>query len=436
MKVTYTAYNLLGRLLFPLLYPGFRLYSASGRSGREEADQRFGRYSRALMPSDSGSPRIWIHAASVGEIGVAEPIIASLKTTLPNAAILVSAATRHGKAYAVDRLGPDTPCVYSPLDLPVAVNNALRSIQPDILVCLETEIWPNWLVSAHTQGVRTAIVNGRISVRSISRYLKVRSLMTETLVHVDRFSMVSESDAARIDMLGAPRERVVVNGNAKYDLLLEQADRSLKARVADTFGLRGDEPVFLAGSTRGGEEEIILNVYGKILEAIPDALLIIAPRHISRTPAIEALVKEKGFTYRLKTDLDRGNARRTAKVVIIDTIGELQAIYSVSTLAFCGGSLEPLGGQNVMEAAVWGKPVLYGSSMEDFLDAKVLLEASGGGLQVRDGGELYEKAVYYLSHPSAARRMGDMARKAVVSKRGAAEKHAAVILELLNATTP
>ena len=165
------------------------------------------------------------------------------------------------------------------------------------------------------------------------------------------------------------------------------------------FNLKSDQPVFVAGSTRSSEEEIILDVYKKILATFPETLLVIAPRHVERIPHLETLIKNRGFSYQLKTNLDPQNGLRTAPVVLIDTIGDLQAIYSIATVVFCGGSLVPLGGQNVIEAAVWGKPVLYGPSMEDFLDAKELLEKTGGGIPVADGQELAEKVGYYLANP-------------------------------------
>ncbi|MEE8399535.1 MAG: glycosyltransferase N-terminal domain-containing protein, partial [Desulfobacterales bacterium] len=256
-------------------------------------------------------------------------------------------------------------------------------------------------------------------------------LIKEALDHVDRFSMIQEADATRIQRLGASKDRIEVNGNAKYDLLLTQASVSLKEEIEAQLCLRRNQPVFLAGSTRGAEDRIILEVYQKIRQSIPEALLIIAPRHISKTPDIEKSVREKGFEYQLRTQIGEPGVNRTAPVLIINTIGELQALYSVASLVFCGGSLEPLGGQNVLEAAVWGKPVLYGPSMTDFLDAKSLLEKTGGGIQIKDGADLAEKAIYYLSNPPEAERVGRLAKKAVLSNTGAADKHAAVIWELL-----
>lgn len=431
MNPAYTAYHLITRLLYGGLLPGFRAYSRLSGRRDETINQRLGIYHRNVLPRLSGSPRVWLHAASVGEVGVAESIIASLDRLKPGCGVIVSTATQHGHAHAVKRLGPRVTCIYAPADFPQAVDKALRTLEPDLLACLETEIWPNLLITAKKTGIRTAIINGRISVRSIRGYLKIRPLIKEALDHVDRFSMIGGADAVRIQRLGASKDRIEVNGNAKYDLLLAQATIPLKEKIESQLNLKGDQPVFLAGSTRGAEANIILDVYEKIRRTIPEALLIIAPRHISKTPDIEKSVREKGFEYQLKTHLEKPGINRTAPVLIINTIGELQALYSIASLVFCGGSLEPLGGQNVLEAAVWGKPVLYGSSMADFLDAKALLEKTGGGIQVKDGADLAEKAIYYLSHPSEAEALGRLAKEAVLSNTGAADKHAAVIWQLL-----
>ena len=432
MNPAYTVYNLLGRFLFLGLFPGFRIYSSLSNRKNESMRQRFGLYPGNLVSQVSGSPRIWIHAASVGEVTVASAITDALMGLIPDCAIISSTTTRHGQTYLRAKHLPQTTCVYAPIDFPPTVYRSLKTFKPDILVCLETEIWPNWLITASKMRIKTAIVNGRISIRSIEKYLKIRPIIKEALVHIHGFSMIAETDALRIKTLGAPEDRIVVNGNAKYDLLLAQADMSQKDIIQSKFCIREGEPVFIAGSTRGSEEEIVLGAYQKILQVIPKTVLILAPRHISRIPQIETLIKKKGFEYQLKTDLDHKDARRTAPVVIIDTMGDLQTIYSVATVVFCGGSLVPLGGHNVLEPAVWGKPVLYGTSMEDFLDAKALLEKTGGGIQIKDGSDLADKVIYYLSHPALSQKTGHLARKALMANVGAAKKHALFICQLLS----
>ena len=435
MNIAYTAYNLLTTGLFLPLFPAFWFYSRISGRYTESINQRLGFYPPELVGRISGSPRIWIHAVSVGEVSVAAAIIESLISFMPESAIILSTTTEHGQAYARNKLRSVATCIYAPVDFIASARKALTVIKPDILVCLETEIWPNWLVEAHRMGIKTALINGRISVRTIKKYLKIRPLMRETLKHVDAFSMIREEDAQRIKMIGAPPGRVEINGNAKYDILLNRTHAHIVKKMKSLYNLYGDRPVFLAGSIRSQEEKIILEVYRKIVEFFPETLLIIAPRHLERAKHINDIFKEKGFSCQLRTDLDKKNCLRTASVIILDTIGDLQDTYSIASVVFCGGSLVPLGGQNILEAAVWGKPVFYGPSMEDFLDAKELLDKTGGGIQVKDGRELAEKAIFYLGNPEQADIAGGLARKAVLSNKGSAGKHAAVIYRLLSKGT-
>jgi 3-deoxy-D-manno-octulosonic-acid transferase len=243
--------------------------------------------------------------------------------------------------------------------------------------------------------------------------------------------MILEQDAVRIRAMGADPQKIAVNGNAKYDLLARQADPALANEMRQSLDLHPAQKVLIAGSTREGEEAIILDVYEKILGQFPETILVIAPRHIDRTPTIQSLLRDHGFRYQLRTDLGSGGTRRTEPVVILNTFGELFKFYSVGTIIFCGASLLPLGGQNPIEAAVWGKVVFYGPSMEDFLDAKAILESVDAGVQVSSSESLAERAIWFLNHPEALKTGGIRAREAVMNHRGAAEKHAKVIAQLL-----
>ena len=432
MNIIYKAYNFLITGFFFVFSPPFWLYTRITGRYRDGIHQRLGFYPKSVVDRISGSPKIWLHAASVGEVSAAVAIIESLKRLIPHCAIILSTTTEHGQTSARDKLQSKATCVYAPIDFIVSVRKALSTIRPDILVCLETEIWPNWLFEARRMGVRLALVNGRISVRSIKGYLKIRGLIREALRQVESFSMIREADAQRLMMLGVPREKIVVNGNAKFDLLLPMADAAIKGGIEKFYNLNGNIPVFVAGSTRGSEHEIVVDVYEKILETLPETLLIIAPRHLERVRYIKDMVIRRGFSCQFKTDIDKPGGFRTASVVIMNTIGDLQSTYSIASIVFCGGSLEPLGGQNILEAAVWGKPVLYGPSMDDFLDAKALLDKTGGGIQVKDGRELTERALYYLTHPAEADTVGRLAKEAVMLNKGAADNHADVICRLLN----
>ena len=436
MNFAYTAYNFISSFLFFSFFPPFWFYSRISGRYSQSISQRIGLYPNRLVRTISGSPRIWMHAVSVGEVSSAIAIIKSLKALMPDCAVILSTTTEHGQAFAKNKLSagnrrPMATCIYAPVDFILSARKALSILKPDVLVCLETEIWPNWLVEAHRLGIKTAIVNGRISIRTIKGYLKIRPLMKATLNLVDAFSMINKADAHRIEMIGAPGERIEINGNAKYDLLLNQCDARIRTKMENIYNIKEDKPVFVAGSTRRSEEKIILDVYGKIIKSFPETLLILAPRHVERVCYIKELVKEQGFACQLRSDLDKQNCLRTAPIVIVDTIGELLNTYSIASIVFCGGSLVSLGGQNILEAAVWGKPVFYGPSMEDFLDAKDLLDKTGGGIQVKDGQELTEKAIYYLANPHKAVAIGKLAAQAVISHKGAAGKHADVIYRLL-----
>jgi 3-deoxy-D-manno-octulosonic-acid transferase len=392
--------------------------------------QRIGIYPSEIPPL-SDSPRIWFHAVSMGEVNAAVPIIGAIRRMAPRSTIILSTTTEHGQALARNRMPSDVVCIYAPIDFFLSVRAALRRFRPDLLVCLETELWPNWLMIAHRMGIKTAVVNGRISENSCRRYKKIRPLIRETLKSMNAFSMIHERDAQRIREIGAPSERIWVNGNAKYDLTIEPAGSRIQTEMRKLFGISGNEPVFLAGSTRHSEEAIILDAYRQILRHAPGTRLILAPRHIERTRLIEEMILSRGLSCQRRTRLGRNGDNRTAPVVILDTMGELQAVYSIATVVFCGGSLAPLGGQNILEPASWAKPVLYGPYMEDFLDARHLLESTGGGSEVKDENDLAEKALFLITRRDQAEKIGNAARLAVEMNQGAAQKHADVIFRLL-----
>lgn len=431
MSILYGAYTIATCGLFMSCLLPFWIYTRlSGRHGKD-LGERLGFVPPKLWQTHSGSPRIWIQAVSLGEVKVAVPIISALRRILPACSVILSTTTEHGRQLARDTFEEDIPVVYAPVDFIGSVRKALSRARPDILVLLETEIWPAWIAEARRMGVKTALINGRVSVRSIRRYLKFRPFFCEILKNVDAFSMILDEDAARIRAMGADTGKIEVNGNAKYDLLAVPADPATETEMRRILNLKASSRVFVAGSTREGEEEMVLEAYEKILREFPDTVLIIAPRHIERISAIRSLVKKRGFSYQLWNEIDTAAAKRTERVVIVDTYGKLFKIYSVGTIVFSGASLVPLGGQNPLEAAVWGNVVLYGPSMEDFLDAKALLEKAGSGIPVSSPQMLAEKAIWFLSHPDVLKTCGTRARKAIMRNQGAAGKHAEVIARLL-----
>jgi 3-deoxy-D-manno-octulosonic-acid transferase len=410
MSFLYRPYQVLTSGLFIFLLPVFWGYTRiTGRHGRH-LKERLGFIPEELIHGLSGSPRIWIHAVSLGEVKVADAIIAVLKRIIPGCSVIVSMFTEHGRAMAKETFKEDVPVIFAPIDFVGSVRKALSTVRPDVMVFLETEIWPVWLFEAHRAGIKTVMLNGRISVRSIGGYLKLRPFFREVLQNFDAFSMILEEDAGRIRAMGADPKKIEINGNAKYDLLGSSAEPSMEAEMRRVLNLEPSVPVFVAGSTREGEEEMVLDVYEKMLREFPETILIIVPRHIERTRVIAAMIERRGLKCQLRTELGEAKARRTEKVIIINTFGELFKIYSVGTLVFCGASLVPLGGQNPLEPAIWGKVVFYGPSMEDFLDAKALLEGARAAVPVSGPQMLAEKAIWFLGHPEEVREYGKRAR--------------------------
>ena len=248
--------------------------------------------------------------------------------------------------------------------------------------------------------------------------------MKDVLSAYGLLSMISHSDAERIVSMGAARNKVVVAGNAKYGLLIDEARPELSDTTRRVYKIERDRPVFIAGSTRGGEEEIILEVFVKLLEKYPNTILIIAPRHLERCKGIESLIRNRSLEYCLRSSLDKvSRVNGKTAVILVDKIGELFGLYSLGSVIFCGASLVPLGGQNILEAAAWGKPVMYGPSMEDFPEAAGLLEGVGAGLRIRNGHELLKAATWLLENPAESDRLGRLARDEIKKYIRSAREH-------------
>ncbi len=433
MTFFYFIYALLTGLVFLFVLPfGFIYIKIRGKHGGHLAE-RLGWIPRETLRKFKGKPRIWIHAVSLGEVKVAEVVVESLKKRLPECAIIISTTTRHGRDLAQSLFGNNAPVVYAPLDVLFCVRTALHSVRPEALIFIETEIWPAWVFEARRMGVRVALVNGRISPRSLQSYVRFQPFITQVLSRFHVLSMIRPEDRDRIIAMGAPGERVAVNGNAKYDKIHAGITAGVEQRMRQSLDLPAQGQVLVAGSTREGEEEMVIDAWERVLRDFPDTTLIIAPRHIERTRAIGALLERRGHAFRLRTEMADGiDVRgRWATILIMDTFGELFDVYSVASVVFCGASLVPLGGQNPFEPAAWGKPVLYGPSMEDFLDAREMLETAGGGLTVADSQDLAAEIVRLFKNPDDLRAMGEKAKGAVLDHRGAAEKHAGCIEKML-----
>jgi 3-deoxy-D-manno-octulosonic-acid transferase len=431
MNILYGIYVLLTSVLFLTLFPLFLLYTGISGRYKKGLGERLGYINSRILKSPTGAPLIWIHAVSLGEIRVAESIIKSLRITIPGCSVIVSTTTDHSRELASRIFGDRIPIIYAPIDFILSVRKALYSIHPDIIIFLETEIWPLWITEAKRMGVKTALVNGRISSRSFKRYLRFRYFFRYVLKNMELFSMITEKDMFRINAIGADSSRIIVGGNAKYDLLPELAEPHIVEEIRNIFNIDSSSTIFIAGSTRTGEETIIIDAYKKINKEFPEIILFLAPRHIKRAKEIASLLDNSELKFQYRSEIDGETVKRTEKVVIINSFGELFRLYSIGTIAFCGASLVPLGGQNPLEPAVWGNAVLYGPYMDNFLDAKGLLDEKKAGIQVSDSETLAEKVISLLRDPESLNRQGLRAREAVMSNKNAGERHAGSIAGLL-----
>jgi 3-deoxy-D-manno-octulosonic-acid transferase len=401
-----------------------------------------GKYRRSLGPkfgrlpagieSPAGEPRIWIHAVSVGEVTAAAPIAAALRTRFPGACIVFSTSTETGQEMARKLATAATVHIYYPLDIPQVVRKVLDWVRPDVFVPVETEFWPNFIRLCRGRGTKIVLANGRISPRSYKRYRATGFFWKEVLASLDAAGVISRTDADRLAEIGMPSGRISIEGNAKYDGLAARVSPELQSEIAGRLGIAPGERVLVAGSTHEGEEALILDLYRKLLADRADFKLILVPRHIDRGEAVARLVREKGFDDCIRlSEINAGRSRQGERVVLVDVIGELFKVYSLATAVFCGGSLVPKGGQNILEAAAWGKVVFYGPHMEDFQGEKALLEEAGGGICVRDGAELVAALGQLLDDPALLLARGEAGRKAVEANRGAAARYASLVADVL-----
>jgi 3-deoxy-D-manno-octulosonic-acid transferase len=398
---------------------------------RQSIGPKFGFNRPELYDGMRGTPRIWMHAVSVGEVTAAAPIMAALRADFPDACLVLSTGTETGQEMARGLIPEATAIIYYPIDIPHVVRKLIRLVRPDVFVLTETELWPNFLQACRNQGVRVVMVNGRLSPRSFKKYQRTRFFWKEVLKDIEEMGVISEIDASRARAIGMAPEKIHVLGNAKYDGLAAKVSPALREETARRLNTSAGERILVAGSTHAGEETVILEVFRKLLAVDPDFRLILVPRHVERAGEVTDLVRQAGLDSLALTQIDQGRTMRDEKVLVVDKIGALFKIYSLATVVYCGGSLVPKGGQNILEPAAWGKVVFYGPSMEDFRDEKVLLEAAGAGISVNDGQELADKMLALLRTPEALASKGEAAGRVVAANRGAARRYAALIKDVL-----
>jgi 3-deoxy-D-manno-octulosonic-acid transferase len=358
----------------------------------------------------------------------AAPLAKELRRRRPDLPLLVSTVTDTGRAVAEQRLAA-RQYVFFPLDFGWAVRSALASLSPRAALLIETEIWPNFIHACTSRGIPVVVINGRISPRSFRRYRLVRRWFGRVLSDVRLFCMQTAQDAERILLLGAPAERVRVVGNLKYDLttLREAPD---VAAVRARLGLPSGRRLLVAGSTHRGEEQTLLEVFQVLAGTRPELCLLLAPRHPERLDEVERLVRKAGLASVRRSQLPAMPLDGTA-VILLDTMGELAQLYAAAAVVFIGGSLIPHGGQNILEPAAVGRPVVHGPNMANFAEMRDLFRDAGAAIQVEDGASLPAHLATLLDDPALAERMGKAGRQIVETHRGATRRTADLVDELL-----
>ena len=414
-------YVLLSTLLFFVLSPLLLL----ARKTRRGFLERFGFYRPGVIP-EGGWPRVWLHGASAGDLQALAPMIARFRERFPDARIFLTTITDTGRAMAEQRLrGQVDGVVYAPWDLPGATRRAMRALRPDLLVLEYAEIWPNLIHAARGAGTRVVLTNGRFSPERLRGYRTLFAVFGNPLTELDLLLMREDEEAERALSLGAPLDRVWVTGNTKFDGLAVPGPSPEDEALRNALGLSPDALVLMGGSTHEGEEEILLSVWQRLRESHPGLRLVLAPRYVDRAGRVQALAQARGVEAGRRNGGPLG-----APVMVLDTIGELARAYRLATVVFVGGSFTPRGGQNILEPAAQGRPVLFGPRMENFHDSvQVLL--GRGGIQVADGDQLYRVLSELLGRPDVIANLGNMAAQSVRQVSGASQRNVDLVARLL-----
>ena len=415
-------YSLLLYLLMPLvlLYLFFR--GLRSRDYLARWSERFGRFE---PPARDGG--IWIHAVSMGEVNAASALIRAVAAEFPDRPLYITTFTPTGSARVRELFGDDVFHVYSPLDLPGAVRRFFERVKPDLAIIMETEIWPNLYRAMTLRGIPFLIANARISDHTLGRYRRFRKLVSPALDRVSRIAAQSATDADRLVSIGAPGERVTVTGNLKFDVKLPPSLLEQGESIRLSWGTH--RLVLVAGSTHEYEEGPVLAAFGRLLADYPDALLVLVPRHPERFGRAAQAARVAGLRVSLRSE--HAVCPPETQCYVIDAMGELLRYYAACDVAFVGGSLEPVGGHNVLEPAALAKPVIVGPHTFNFADITRQLLEAGAAIQVQDGEGFGDAVRSLFSEPEARDRMGRSGHELFLSGQGAVNRTLEIVGELI-----
>lgn len=422
----YAAYSILLVFALVLSAPWWLLEALRHGKYRTGLRERMGTVPARLF-HEAAASTIWIHAVSVGEVLAITRVAEQLKSARPGCRIVVSTTTDTAQRIARQRFGTDN-VFYFPLDLRTFVRAYLHALKPKLLILAESEFWPNLLHEARRSGAAVAVVNARVSDRSLPRYLRFRGLLIRVMRNVQLFIAQSEEDARRLVAIGAPAERVQVSGNLKFEVQ-PPAHTEIVERLRSTIDRDEIGPVIVAGSTLDGEETMLIDAFAGVLAHHPRALLVLAPRHPERFESVANLLSASRIRFDRRSQWNEKDPI-AGGVFLLDSIGELAGLYQLADVAFVGGSLVPHGGHNVLEAAQFGVAILVGPHTENFRDIIDVFRGSNA-LRVVTPSALSTTILHLLDDNAERQELGQRALAVVRSRQGATARTVEALLALL-----
>ncbi|RLA46098.1 MAG: 3-deoxy-D-manno-octulosonic acid transferase [Gammaproteobacteria bacterium] len=433
-----TLYTLLLYLLTPVILARLLWRSRRSPAYARRWRERFGLIS-GLVPDacDDGKQTegrvIWVHAVSVGETLAAAPLVRALQKKYPHARMVITTTTPTGSEQVRKLFGSSVHHVYAPYDLPDVLTRFLSRIKPSVLIIMETELWPNLIYKCHQLGVPVVVANARLSEKSAAGYKKISWLARPMLERISLVAGQTAADGRRFTDLGLDKTKLTVTGNIKFDLQLDQQLRDKAALLKSKWQGDGRDKkgrqVWLAASTHRGEDEQVLDAFSKVVQVLPDVLLVLVPRHPERFSEVGKLCVDRGFNLVRRSE---GNSITPATQILLgDSMGELLSFCGACDLAFIGGSLVPVGGHNLIEPAAWGVPVLAGPHLFNFGEVATKLGEAGGMKICENAEQLATTVILLLESPNEYQRMADAARTVAESNRGALDKLTNCLAQLL-----
>jgi 3-deoxy-D-manno-octulosonic-acid transferase len=432
-------YNVLFAIGFLLMLPRFLVRMARRGGYLRDFQQRFGRYGASVEARLGEGPRIWVHAVSVGEVYVALKLMADWRARRPGLRFVLSTTTSTGHGIAQRLLDPADVLIYFPLDLPWITRRVLDIIEPLAIVLVELELWPNLVRQAHARSVPVILMNGRISDHSFRGYRKLRAFTSRLLPMIDVLCVQTRLDGERLAFLGADPARIRVLGTAKYDVATFDPAGEADARaVLRRAHITEDNLILLGGSTWAGEEHALLDAYKGLKTRYRNLVLVLAPRHAERTPQVLREIQDHAMKVVRRTELKdpEATARARPQVFLLDTTGELKNFYACADVIFIGKSLTQHGGQNIIEPALYGKPIVVGRHMENFRAVVEDMDGAEALVQVGDLQSLRRSLDDLFSDPERRRVLGERAARVVREKAGAIDRTLDLIDRMLDDEEP